>query len=130
MTSEKALQQLVESNLDTVFKCRLVATEFSTGAQHAGRIDSLALSEDSNPVIIEYKVTESSDLVNQSLFYLAWIHDHRGDCQVAKCAPIPSSNSSRTRAAPIPPCCGSHTVVMERFARATKSSLGCGARAW
>lgn len=82
-TSEKVLQSLVEKNLDTVFKCRLVATEFSTGAQHAGRIDTLALSEDDNPVIIEYKVVESSDLVNQSLFYLSWIHDHRGDFEIA-----------------------------------------------
>lgn len=81
--SEKILQQLVEKNLDTVFKCRLVATEFSTGAQHAGRIDTLALSEDDNPVIIEYKVVESSDLVNQSLFYLSWIQDHRGDFEIA-----------------------------------------------
>lgn len=81
--SEKALQRLIETNLDTVFKCRLVATEFSTGAQHAGRIDTLALSEDDNPVIIEYKSVESSDLVNQSLFYLAWIQDHRGDFQIA-----------------------------------------------
>jgi predicted transport protein len=81
--SEKSLQQLVENNLDTVFKCRLVATEFSTGAQHAGRIDTLAISEDDNPVIIEYKVVESSDLVNQSLFYLSWIHDHRGDFEIA-----------------------------------------------
>ncbi len=81
--SEKALQHLIESNLDVVFKCRLVATEFSTGAQHAGRIDTLALSEDGNPVIIEYKNVESSDLITQSLFYLAWIHDHKGDFQVA-----------------------------------------------
>jgi predicted transport protein len=77
------LQRLIESNLDVVFKCRLVATEFSTGSQHAGRIDTLALSEDNNPVIIEYKNVESSDLITQSLFYLAWIHDHRGDFQVA-----------------------------------------------
>ncbi len=81
--SEKVLQTIVERNLDTVFKCRLVATEFSTGAQHAGRIDTLALSEDNNPVIIEYKVVESSDLVNQSLFYLSWIHDHKGDFEIA-----------------------------------------------
>jgi RecB family endonuclease NucS len=66
-----------------VFNCRLVATEFPTGAQHAGRIDTLALSEDNNPVIIEYKNVESSDLINQSLFYLAWLHDHRGDFQIA-----------------------------------------------
>ncbi len=82
-TTEKLLQQLVEKNLDTVFKCRLVASEFSTGAQHAGRIDTLAVSEDYNPVIIEYKNVESSDLVNQSLFYLSWIQDHRGDFEIA-----------------------------------------------
>ena len=80
---EKELQNLVEQNLDVVFNCRLVATEFSTGAQHAGRIDSLALSEEDNPVIIEYKKVESSELINQSLFYLHWIQDHKGDFEIA-----------------------------------------------
>ncbi|MDQ6632399.1 MAG: DUF5655 domain-containing protein [Verrucomicrobiota bacterium] len=81
--SEKALQNLIEGNLQAVFDCRFVVSEFPTGAQHAGRIDTLALSEDNNPVIIEYKKTESSDLINQSLFYLSWIHDHRGDFELA-----------------------------------------------
>ena len=81
--TEKELQKLIEDNLDTVFGCRYVATEFNTGEQHAGRIDTLALSEDNNPVIIEYKKVESSELINQSLFYLAWIQDHRGDFQIA-----------------------------------------------
>ena len=53
--AEKQLQTLVERHLTEVFSCRFVASEFATGAQHAGRIDTLALSEDSNPVIIEYK---------------------------------------------------------------------------
>ena len=56
--SEKLLQAMIEGNLETVFGCRLVASQFSTGAQHAGRIDTLALSEDNNPVIIEYKTVE------------------------------------------------------------------------
>jgi hypothetical protein len=81
--TEKALQTLVENNLEAIFRCRLVATEFATGAQHAGRIDTLALSEENNPVIIEYKKAVSSDLVNQSLFYLAWLDDHHGDFTVA-----------------------------------------------
>lgn len=81
--TEKELQRLVEANLGPVFNCRFVASEFSTGAQHAGRIDTLALSEDNNPVIIEYKKVESSELINQSLFYLAWIHDHKGDFHIA-----------------------------------------------
>ena len=62
--SEKALQHLIETNMEAVFSCRFVASEFPTGAQHSGRIDTLALSEDNNPVIIEYKKVESSDLIN------------------------------------------------------------------
>lgn len=80
---EKDLQNLIEQNLETFFNCRFVATEFSTGSVHSGRIDSLAISEDNNPVIIEYKKVASSDLINQSLFYLHWITDHKGDFQVA-----------------------------------------------
>lgn len=81
--NEKQLQRLIETNLVAAFNSRFVASEFRTGALHAGRIDTLALSEDNNPVIIEYKVVESSDLITQSLFYLHWLGDHRGDFEVA-----------------------------------------------
>jgi predicted transport protein len=81
--SEKDLQRLFEANLETIFGCRFVASEFQTGERHGGRIDTLALSEDGNPVLIEYKKEASSDLLNQSLFYLSWIQDHRGDFKVA-----------------------------------------------
>jgi predicted transport protein len=80
---EKELQGLVEKNLETLFGCRFVASEFSTGSEHAGRIDTLALSEENNPVIIEYKKAASSSLITQSLFYLSWISDHRGDFEIA-----------------------------------------------
>ena len=80
---EKNLQNLIESNLQTVFNCRLVKSEFPTGYQHSGRIDTLALSEDNNPIIIEYKKVESSELINQSLYYLAWMKDHQGDFERA-----------------------------------------------
>ncbi len=81
--AERDLQRLVEANLEPLFSCQFIATEFPTGIQHGGRIDTLALSEDHNPVIIEYKKVASSELVTQSLYYLAWIHDHRGDFEVA-----------------------------------------------
>src|SRR5215510_10677392 len=80
---EKEIQALIENNLEIVFNCKFIESEFSTGAEYAGRIDTLALSEDNNPVIIEYKKAASSELINQSLFYLSWIKDHRGDFQVA-----------------------------------------------
>lgn len=80
---EKELQSLIEDNLKTVFNCEFIASEFSTGIKHGGRIDTLALSEENNPVIIEYKKIASSELVNQALYYLSWIQDHKGDFQVA-----------------------------------------------
>lgn len=40
---EKDLQRLVEENLETIFNCRLIATEYSTGNIHSGRIDTLAI---------------------------------------------------------------------------------------
>jgi predicted transport protein len=81
--NEKDLQQLIEKNLKVIFNCKLIASEFPTGNIHSGRIDTLALSEENNPVIIEYKKHASSDLINQSLYYLHWIRDHKGDFQVA-----------------------------------------------
>lgn len=57
--TEKVLQGLIEASLQPVFRCRFVASEFPTGDLHGGRIDTLALSEDNNPVIIEYKKVAS-----------------------------------------------------------------------
>lgn len=79
---EKDLQNLIEQNLESVFGCRVVASEFSTGIRHAGRIDTLALSEENNPVLIEYKKKASSELITQSLFYLDWMQDHQGDFEI------------------------------------------------
>lgn len=81
--NEKELQTLIENNLEEVFGCTFIDTEFSTGSKHGGRIDTLAISEDGNPVIIEYKKEERSNLVNQGLYYLDWIKDHKGDFEVA-----------------------------------------------
>jgi hypothetical protein len=89
LDSEKRLQTLVERSLGETFNCRFVASEFSTGATHAGRIDTLALSEENNPVIVEYKKVESSDLINQSLFYASWLNDHRGNFEIAARRAIP-----------------------------------------
>ncbi|MCK4608086.1 MAG: hypothetical protein KAT71_01280 [Gammaproteobacteria bacterium] len=89
--NEKELQALIENNLKKIFNCRFIETEFSTGSVHGGRIDSLALSEDNNPVIIEYKAVPSSQLITQSLYYLSWIGDHHGDFEIAAQKAFPNS---------------------------------------
>ncbi len=69
---EKPLQTLIEANLDTLLGIRFLATEYSTGKTHAGRIDSLGLDENNCPVILEYKRSVGENVINQGLFYLDW----------------------------------------------------------
>ena len=54
MALEVSLQRLIEANMETLFGVRFLATEYSTGAKHRGRIDSLGLDETGSPVIFEY----------------------------------------------------------------------------
>ncbi len=76
---EKPLQTLIENNLEPLLGIRFLATEYSTGKTHAGRIDSLGLDENNCPVILEYKRSMGENVINQGLFYLDWLMDHRGD---------------------------------------------------
>lgn len=74
---EKSLQNLFEANLPALVGVRLLASEFST--THGGRIDTLGIDENNCPVIIEYKRSSNENVVNQGLFYLDWLMDHRRD---------------------------------------------------
>lgn len=78
---ERSLQRLFEANLNTIFGIRFLASEHSTGPVHGGRIDTLGLDEDGCPVIIEYKRSINENVINQGLFYLDWLMDHKKDFQ-------------------------------------------------
>lgn len=76
---EVSLQRLIEQHLETLLGVRFLATEHVTGKATAGRIDTLGLDENGCPVIIEYKRALNENVINQGLFYLNWLMDHRGD---------------------------------------------------
>lgn len=76
---EKPLQTLIEANLDVVLGIRFLATEYSTGPTHGGRIDTLGLDENHCPVILEYKRSVGENVINQGLFYLDWLMDHQAE---------------------------------------------------
>jgi RecB family endonuclease NucS len=42
-----------------------LASEYSTGKTHGGRIDMLAIDENDCPVIIEYKRSTNENVINQ-----------------------------------------------------------------
>jgi predicted transport protein len=79
---EKDLQDVMEKHMDVMLKMRFVASEHSTGKNHAGRIDSLALDENGCPVIIEYKRNANANVINQGLYYLDWLLDHKAEFEM------------------------------------------------
>ena len=64
---ERTLQHLIESQMEIFLGVRFLASEYSTGNKHRGRIDSLGLDENGCPVIIEYKRHSNENVINQGL---------------------------------------------------------------
>src|SRR5690606_29248485 len=77
---ERGLQTQFEHNLEALLGVRFLASEYVT--THGGRMDTLGLDENGYPVIIEYKRDRSENVINQGLFYLDWLMDHRGDFEL------------------------------------------------
>jgi predicted transport protein len=82
-SKERELQKLFESNMDVLMGVRFIASEVTTGDRQRGRIDSLGIDQDGYPTIIEYKRSNKDNVINQGLFYLDWLVDHKGDFTIA-----------------------------------------------
>ncbi|MBF0678786.1 MAG: DUF91 domain-containing protein [Devosia sp.] len=74
---ERSLQTLIERNMEAFLGVRFLASEFPT--TNGGRMDSLGIDENGSPVIVEYKRASNENVINQGLFYLDWLMDHRRD---------------------------------------------------
>ncbi len=73
---EKELQNLIEKNMETFFGVRFLKSEY---AITNGRMDSIGIDENNSPVIFEYKRSQNENVINQGLFYLDWLLDHKAD---------------------------------------------------
>lgn len=82
VTIEKKLQTMIENHLETFLGVKFLESEYTTGRRHGGRIDTLGIDENNVPVIIEYKRTTNENVINQGLFYLDWLLDHKGEFQM------------------------------------------------
>ena len=79
VTLEKELQTIIENNMETFFGVRFLASEYRTTD---GRMDSLGIDENHCPVIFEYKRTVQESVINQGLFYLNWLLDHKDSFKI------------------------------------------------
>lgn len=82
MAVEKSLQVKMERHLDAFLGVTFLASEYSTGKTHGGRIDTLGIDENRCPVIIEYKRSSHETVINQGLFYLDWLLDHKAEFEL------------------------------------------------
>ena len=73
---EKQLQHTIEQNMELFFGVRFLKSEYVI--TH-GRMDSIGIDENNSPVIFEYKRSSSENVINQGLFYLDWLLDHKAD---------------------------------------------------
>lgn len=73
---ERELQTLIEKNMETFFGVRFLKSEYSITN---GRMDSIGIDENNCPVIFEYKRSSNENVINQGLFYLDWLLDHKAD---------------------------------------------------
>lgn len=79
---ERDLQQVLEHHLEPLLKVRFLASEYSTGEVHRGRIDTLGLDQYNAPIIVEFKRDVESTVINQGLFYLNWLLTHQAEFQL------------------------------------------------
>jgi predicted transport protein len=77
---EKTLQSLFENNLEELLNITFLAHEYSTS--FGGRIDTLGIDKNGSPVIIEYKKSQTDNVINQGLSYLRWLLDHKSDFDI------------------------------------------------
>ena len=73
---EKDLQNLIEKNMESFFGVRFLKSEY---AITNGRMDSIGIDENNCPVIFEYKRNSNENVINQGLFYLDWLLDHKAE---------------------------------------------------
>lgn len=75
-TIEKELQNTIEKNMYEFFGVRFLQSEYRIDN---GRIDSIGIDENNCPVIFEYKCHSNENVINQGLFYLNWLLEHKAN---------------------------------------------------
>ena len=75
-TIEKELQNIIEKNMYEFFGVKFLQSEYRIDN---GRMDSIGMDENNCPVIFEYKCHSNENVINQGLFYLNWLLEHKAN---------------------------------------------------
>lgn len=67
---ERQLQGYIEKYMNAFFQCHHLKSFYKI---QGGEVDTLAITEDGNPCIIEYKHKKEDKILNQIVFYYDWL---------------------------------------------------------
>ncbi len=67
---ERQLQGYIEKYLHEIFQCHFLKNFYKISG---GEIDTLSITEEGNPCIIEYKHKKEETILNQIVFYYDWL---------------------------------------------------------
>lgn len=81
---ERYIQDLFEKNLQEINGSIFLETEFNINVDIDGenknyRLDTLALGNNYEPIIIEYKKDKSHSILNQAATYMEWLLNNKAD---------------------------------------------------
>lgn len=77
------IHNLISMNLTEFNNSLLLFNEYSLQSSYssseasAGRIDTLSLGEELQPIVIEYRTAETKNVISQALYYMDWILSHK-----------------------------------------------------
>lgn len=71
---ERELQTVIEKHMQDFFGVTFLESEYTIDG---GRMDSIGIDENYCPVIFEYKRSINENVINQGLFYLDWLLEHK-----------------------------------------------------
>ncbi len=71
---ERNLQTCIEKNMQAFFGVRFLRSAYPIVN---GQMDSIGIDGNNCPVIFEYKRSVNENVINQGLFYLSWLLDHK-----------------------------------------------------
>lgn len=75
---EKEIQVVIEKNMNEFFGVTFLQSEWSVDNGRR-RMDSVGIDENNCPVIFEYKRNTNENVINQGLYYLNWLLEHKAD---------------------------------------------------
>jgi len=83
VSGDGSVRRVVLANAEAMLGVRVLATGYSTGSRHGGRITGLGLDENDAPVVIEVEDGPGGDgVLARGVFFLDWLLDHRADVRL------------------------------------------------